>query len=226
MITFMNTRYKKILILRQGAIGDVVHTTNIFRSIKTKHPEVEIDYLTGKVPYMLLEHDTRLNRVIKLEGKDYKYLTKLGLELRKEKYDLLINLQPSLRYQYLAFLINPKATVTYKKSFRYHAVENFWQTAKKKFHDIENFDNLELQIPEDVREKVKAEIGTDKKTVVLNTQTSLTRQGRKWSYEYFKELAFSLIDRYDCTILISGSKDDIEETKAYENLHPNMRMQH
>ncbi len=220
----MNTRYKKILILRQGAIGDVVHTTNIFRSIKTKHPEVEIDYLTGKVPYMLLEHDTRLNRVIKLEGKDYKYLTKLGLELRKEKYDLLINLQPSLRYQYLAFLINPKATVTYKKSFRYHAVENFWQTAKKKFHDIENFDNLELQIPEDVREKVKAEIGTDKKTVVLNTQTSLTRQGRKWSYEYFKELAFSLIDRYDCTILISGSKDDIEETKAYENLHPNIQV--
>ena len=44
----MNTRYKKILILRQGAIGDVVHTTNIFRSIKAKHPEVEIDYLTGK----------------------------------------------------------------------------------------------------------------------------------------------------------------------------------
>ena len=73
----MNTRYKKILILRQGAIGDVVHTTNIFRSIKAKHPEVEIDYLTGKVPSMLLEHDTRLNRVIKLEGKDYKYLTKM-----------------------------------------------------------------------------------------------------------------------------------------------------
>ena len=224
MITYMSTQYKKILIIRQGAIGDVVHTTNIFRAIKEKYPEVQIDYLTGKVPAQLIEHDTRLNRVIKLEDKSYKYLTKLGLELRKEKYDLIINLQPSLRYQYIAFLINSKDTVVYKKSFKYHAVENFLYTAKEKFKDIDNFDNLELQIPEDLREKIKRDIGTDKKIVILNTQTSLTRQGRKWPYEYFKELAFSLIDRYDCRVLIPGSKEDAEAVKKYENLHPDIQV--
>ena len=38
---------KKILIIREGAIGDVVHTTNVFRSIKETYPNVEIDYVTG-----------------------------------------------------------------------------------------------------------------------------------------------------------------------------------
>ena len=37
---------KRVLIIRQGAIGDVVHTSNIFRSIKEKHPDVVVDYLS------------------------------------------------------------------------------------------------------------------------------------------------------------------------------------
>ena len=215
---------KKILIIREGAIGDVVHTSNIFRSIKAKHPDAIVDYLTGKIPAQLIENDSRLDNVYKLEGKDYKYLTKLGLRLRKEKYDIVINLQPSLRYRYLTFVINPKSSVIYRKSFRYHAVENFLETAKKKIKDLENFDNIELEIPQEVVEKVKKDIPADKKVVILNTQTSLTRQGRKWPYEYFKELAFSLIDRFDCTILIPGSKEDVKDVQCYENLHPNIHV--
>ena len=84
---------KKILIIREGAIGDVVHTTNVFRSIKETYPNVEIDYVTGPVPAQLLQNDSRLNRVIVLESKKYSYLFKLASQLRKEKYDLIINLQ-------------------------------------------------------------------------------------------------------------------------------------
>ena len=39
--------FKKVLIIRTGAIGDVIHTTNTFRAIKEAHPEVEIHYLTS-----------------------------------------------------------------------------------------------------------------------------------------------------------------------------------
>lgn len=224
MITYMNlpyrkSKYQKILIIRQGAIGDVVHTSNIFRSIKNYNPGAKIDYLTGKIPAQLLENDSRLNNVYKLEGKNYAYLTKLGLELRKEKYDLIINLQPSLRFRYLAFLIGAKSQVLYKKTFRFHAVENFFETAKKKIKELENPQNLELEIPQEVIDKVKADFSFDKKIVILNTQTSVTRHGRKWPKEYYKELALDLIDQYDCLIVISGSKEDIEEVKFFENLH-------
>ena len=122
-------KYKKILIIREGAIGDVVHTTNIYRSIKNYDPDVKIDYVTSKVPAQLLINDSRLNKVYIFENKSYSFLTQLGLKLRKEKYDLLINLQSSLRYRYFEMIIGAKETVLYKKSSRFHAVENFYDTA-------------------------------------------------------------------------------------------------
>lgn len=218
----MKYKYQKILIIRQGAIGDVVHTSNIFRSIKNYNPKAQIDYVTGKVPAQLIEHDSHLNHVYVLKGKDYKYLTKLGLELRKQKYDLIINLQPSIRFRYLAFLAGAKSQVIYKKTFKLHAVENFFETAKKKIKELENPQNLELELPQEVVDKVRADFPTDKKIVILNTQTSAARHGRKWPMEYFKELALDLIDKYDCLIVISGSKEDVEAVKMFENLHPDI----
>lgn len=215
---------KKVLIIRQGAIGDVVHTTNVFRSIKEAYPNIKIDYLTGAVPATLIQNDSRLNKVILLEGKKYPYLLKLASQLRKEKYDVIINLQPALRYKFLSFMCFPKKIVTYKKTFKLHAVENFFRTAKKAFKEIENPSDLKIEIPQEIVEKVKQEIPTDKKIVVLNTETSVTRKGRKWAPKYFKELALSLIEEYDCTILIPGSKDDVEKVKCFENLHPNIKI--
>ncbi|MEI3255763.1 MAG: hypothetical protein V8R83_10820 [Candidatus Gastranaerophilaceae bacterium] len=158
---------KKILIIREGAIGDVVHTTNVFRSIKETYPNVEIDYVTGPVPAQLLQNDSRLNRVIVLESKKYSYLFKLASQLRKEKYDLIINLQPSLRFKFLAFMCFAKKVVNYKKTYKLHAVENFFRTAKKALKEIENPNDLKLEIPDDILERVKADIPRIKKLLFL-----------------------------------------------------------
>ena len=146
---------KKILIIRQGAIGDVVHTTNVFRSIKETFPDAQIDYLTGKLPASLLQNDPRLNRVIVLKDKNYFYLFQLAKELKKENYSLIINLQPSIRFKVLAALCKPKKTVNYKKTFRLHAVENFFETARKVYKEIHNPNDLRLKIPQETVEQVK-----------------------------------------------------------------------
>ncbi len=213
---------QKVLIIRQGAIGDVVHTSNIFRSIKESYPTVQIDYLTSSVPAQLIEHSPDLRKVIRLEGKSYTYLWKLASKLRKEKYDVVINLQPSVRFKFLAFMIFSKKTITYKKTFKLHAVENFFRTAKKVFKEIENPNDLKIELPDEVVEKIKLDIPTDKKIVVLNTQVSLTRQGRKWPIKNFKELALKLIEEYDCNIIVTGASEDVEKVKPLENVHPNI----
>lgn len=213
---------QKVLIIRQGAIGDVVHTSNIFRSIKESYPTVQIDYLTSSVPAQLIEHSPDLRKVIRLEGKSYSYLWKLASKLRKEKYDVVINLQPSVRFKFLSFMVFPKKIVTYKKTFKLHAVENFFRTAKKVFKEIENPNDLKIELPDEVVEKIKLDIPTDKKIVVLNTQVSLTRQGRKWPIKNFKELALKLIEEYDCNIIVTGASEDVEKVKPLENVHPNI----
>ena len=214
---------KKILIIRLGAIGDVVHTTNIIRSIKAKYPDAEIHYATGGAPLQLLKNDSQLSKVFLL-GKKYSDLTKLGLQLAKEKYDLILNLQPSLRFRYLSFLCFPKKIVEYKKNPQIHAVENFFLTATEAIDGLVNPENLKLELAQNVIEKVKKEICNERKIVILNTQTSLTRKGRKWSEENFKKLALLLVEKYGCDILFTGAKEDIEAVKCYRNLHENVKV--
>src|SRR3989339_2074935 len=88
---------KKILIFRFGAIGDVVHSTALYRAIKKQNPDILIHYLTGKIPSELLKSDYDLDKIWIAEDKSYKYLLNLAKELKKEKFDLCINLQPSIR---------------------------------------------------------------------------------------------------------------------------------
>jgi len=69
---------KKILILRFGAIGDVVHSTALFRSIKKSCPDISIHYATFKSPSMNIQNDPDLEKIRILEGKTYKQLFSLA----------------------------------------------------------------------------------------------------------------------------------------------------
>ena len=54
---------KKILIIRAGAIGDVVHTTNLFRSIKRTYKDIKVHYLTSELIKPLLIEDPDVEKV-------------------------------------------------------------------------------------------------------------------------------------------------------------------
>ena len=112
---------KKVLIIRAGAIGDVVHTTNLFRSIKQAYPEIEIHYLTSELIKPLLIEDTDISKVYTINPK-FKlfsnYTKEVAKTLKAEKYDAVINLQPSLKFKGLIFLAGIKKQLVYKKSFK------------------------------------------------------------------------------------------------------------
>ena len=67
----MPNKYKKILIIRTGAIGDVVHTTNLVHSIKKYYPDVQIDYMTKELVTFLPENDKDIERVINTFNANY-----------------------------------------------------------------------------------------------------------------------------------------------------------
>jgi len=214
--------FKKILILRFGAIGDVVHTTALFRSLKTFDPEIKIHYATFKAPSVLIENDPDLEKVWVLEGKTYKHLINLAKNLRREKFDVFINLQPSIKTKIFSLILGAKKTLTYKKTFKLHAVENFWRTAKPLFKDIVMDEEIKIYLPDNAREKVKNLIQTDKKVVGFNMGVSSVRQGRKWPIEYWKELAGNIIDKYNCQIVLTGSNEDDEEAKFLADISKNI----
>ena len=55
---------KKILIIKLGALGDVVRTIPILSAIKEKYPNSEIYWLTKKDSVEILENNPNINKIL------------------------------------------------------------------------------------------------------------------------------------------------------------------
>nr|QGT49727.1 hypothetical protein Melaina855_1140 [uncultured Candidatus Melainabacteria bacterium] len=214
---------KKILIIRTGAIGDVIHTTNTFRAIKEAHPEVEIHYLTS-ISKSILEFDKNISKVWTIESKDFKAFSQYTFEyarnLKAENFDAVINLQPSFKTRFLALLANIKHHFNYRKKSKLHAVKNYWETAKKAFPDIKEYSDLKMYLNPEISAKVKAVLSTYKRPlVVLNAgHVFAKRQGRTYPVEKWIKLGEEIQNKYDGTILITGVEVDKEVLKPLERI--------
>ena len=194
----MDNNINKILIIRTGAIGDVVHTTNLYRAIKKSDPNIEIHYLTSK-----------LKEKISLFSD---YTKELAEILKNEKYDLAINLQPSLKIKYLLFLAGIKKQLIYRKTFKLHAVKNFWQTGLKAFPEIKEEKELKLYLPLEAIDKAKEKVKDLKRplTVINAGGVFSKRQGRTYPINKWVELGEKIIEKTGGTIILNGAKEDKE----------------
>ena len=211
----MDNNINKILIIRTGAIGDVVHTTNLYRAIKKSDPNIEIHYLTSKLIEPLLIADPDLNKVISVKEKISlfsDYTKELAEILKNEKYDLAINLQPSLKIKYLLFLAGIKKQLIYRKTFKLHAVKNFWQTGLKAFPEIKEEKELKLYLPLEAIDKAKEKVKDLKRplTVINAGGVFSKRQGRTYPINKWVELGEKIIEKTGGTIILNGAKEDKE----------------
>lgn len=85
----------KFLIIQTAFAGDVVLATPLIEKIKRNFPDSKIDFLLRKGNENLLEAHPLLNKVYVWDKKTAKYagLFRIILEIRKNKYDHVINLQ-------------------------------------------------------------------------------------------------------------------------------------
>lgn len=218
-----NNDIKKLLIIRAGAIGDVVHTTALFRAIKKFNPKIQIHYLTSGLIKPLLEEDPDIDKVITLPKK-FKIFSNEIKELinilKKENYDAVINLQPSLKLRYLVFKSGIKKEAVYKKDFKLHAVTNFWRTGIKFFPEIKEEKALKLYLPKAninfAQDKVK---DLKRPLIIINAGGVMSkRQGRTYPVEKWVELGNKLQEKYNGTVILNGAKEDIEILKPLNNI--------
>lgn len=207
--------YKKILIVRLGAIGDVVHTSGLFRAVKKLEKNIQIHYLTSELIRPLLENDPDLDKVytispkFKLFSEETKSLIK---NLKSEKYDLVLNLQPSLKVKLLILFAKIKKQLIYRKSFKYHAVTNFWQTGLKAFPNLREEKELKLYLGKDVINKAEMMLKNyPRPFIVINAGGIMSkRQGRTYPVDKWLELADKIQEKYKGTIILNGAEEDKE----------------
>ena len=86
---------KRFLIIQTAFIGDVILATPVIEAIYKEHPEASIDFLLRKGNEGLLESHPIISNLIIWDKKAGKYaqMLKLIRLIRKNKYDVVINLQ-------------------------------------------------------------------------------------------------------------------------------------
>ena len=94
--------FKKILIIRQSSIGDIILTTPLVRSVRQAHPNAQIDFLTNQEFTDLVRHNPHISNIISYDKKmGFSGLYALKTALMAEKYDWIIDLHNSLRSRFL-----------------------------------------------------------------------------------------------------------------------------
>lgn len=111
---------KKILIVKIGAIGDVIMTLPVVSEIKKKLPEAHITWICGEVVYPILANIPDINEIITLDEQKLfseNISVRLGEVLschRKialRKFEDVLIFHPDFRYRFLTVLVRSKRKV-------------------------------------------------------------------------------------------------------------------
>ncbi len=99
---FYDSITKKILILKLGAMGDVIRTTTILPALKKKYGQgIHITWIVNKESKDLLKNNKYIDKILVYNEENV-------LRLKQEKFDVLISLEVAPPATLIANLINAK----------------------------------------------------------------------------------------------------------------------
>ena len=95
---------QRILVVRMGAMGDIVHTLPAAASLRYSFPEAEIDWLVEERWAPLLEENPDLTTVHRVHSRDCGQVWDVLGTLRARSYDMALDFQGLIKSGLLAAL--------------------------------------------------------------------------------------------------------------------------
>ena len=211
LIPLPETSKYKILIIRLSSLGDILLTTPVIRALSKKYPDSQIDYVVRKQYSSSLRYNPLISSLYLYEKEKVKNIKD---QIRKMKYDLVIDLQNNLRSRVLASGLKTKVKrfkkPTFKKLLLVWTKINLLKDIKPipvRYAEAAALtldDNgLDLFIPENISPKLDA----GKKYIGICPGAK--HFTKRWPEEYFVELGNKL-NGQEFTTVIFGGKDDRE----------------
>ena len=130
----------KILCIKPRGIGDIVLSTIVLDNLKAHFPSAKIDYLTEHFAKSAVENNPLVNKVITIDKKEFPL--KAALKIRKENYDMILDLWSNPRSAQITFLSGVKYRVGFAYRGRKYAYNLPATSSKGENHSAEH--NLEL----------------------------------------------------------------------------------
>jgi len=211
-------RFENILIIKPGAIGDLLQLTPVIRALKGRFPQAGISLLVGSpASAELFQHNARVCETIVFEKagahRSFGSLLKLWQLLRRNKYDLVINFQRSnLKTWFLASAAFPCRVLVYHKTRaeNVHAVINYLETLASLGIDA---GDTELDLTPGALDRAFAKevvfsLGSaGKPLIALNPGAS--HPVNRWATDRFAALSDMLTQKLAAKVILIGGKEDI-----------------
>lgn len=245
--------YNKILFLRFDVLGDMIVSLPVLRACRNSLPSSRIDIICSYKNQSVIENSGFVNNTY-VTTKDIVKNILLSIRLRKEKYDLIVNLvtRPSLTYGILTQIIGPKAyrVAGEQEKYEYFYTHNVALPPKRAIHMTQRlmllcsflteensltyrqpwvkFGNEVVEKSSQLYKKVCQTIDPGKsklKVAAINLTSGLER--RNWPIEKYIEFLKTASEKYNEKVdgwVIFTNPSKPNDSKMVENLVSNKKV--
>lgn len=240
-------RFQKILIVKISSLGDILHSFHTVSLLKKYCPESEIDWLVNSAHQEAVAYCPYVSKTILFPRKELGKIstfpsTALSLikELRKKRYDLVIDLQGLLRSAFFSWTANSPIVAGFAKPKEFLATFFYNRRIKicgaKNMHVIEKnirlvsqlldvpFEIPEISVPVHIVHSESAKKKLSDKGISDGCGYFCIAPGtrwpsKQWPPEFFAKVANWIIKKNpDIKVVILGSQAEIPLAKTIEQI--------
>jgi len=219
---------KKILVIQNKRIGDVLLASLIASNIKQVYPNSVIDYMVYDYTTGVIENNPDIQNIIIINEKELKKipnLIKLILKIRKDRYDIIFDPYAKLQSRLICLFSKAKVRVGFKKrekdpilNFYTHSVGFLKEKSKPcgkaiedRVHLVTSVFDVENPVYEpkiylSEKEKQYDKLSTYHKPVIMFGVLGSTPQ-KSMPYSYITQLVDFITETYDCYVLFNYAPD-------------------
>ncbi len=217
----MKQQPRNILIIKPGAIGDLLHISPTVRALKKHFPESGIDIMVSSpATICLFEKNPQVRKVLffdrKGEHRNWSSFLTLWSDVRRGNYDLVINFQRStLKVWLLVMAAFPCRVLVYHKAKnrKVHAVTNHLETVAS-LGIVPQQENIDLEMflsceDEAFAGGIIAKEGLGgRQLIALNLGAS--NRVKCWSPASYAALSDRIQKETAAAVLLVGGKDELD----------------
>jgi len=221
----------KTLVLRLSSIGDIILTSPLLRTFRNAvGKEARVDFVVRKEYAELVRSCHHLSIVHEYDvATGYKGLQALALQLREEKYDLVIDLHDSIRTKLLRATCKAGDIVVIDKrkferwllvNLKRNAYTDNLTVAERYIETVEKFGitndgkGLEIFIPDTTLFEVSgkmAKLRLNQFEKVIGICPGSKHFTKRWQREKFAEIAIRTAEQYHAKVLLFGGRDERDD---------------
>ena len=199
----------KILVVRFSSIGDIVLTTPVVRILK-KQVNAEVHFLTKTVYVSLLKNNPYIDSVYQIEHS----INEVVADLKKEKYDYVIDLHNNLRTQILKLRLGVPSRSFNKLNMEKFMLTTFKLDSLPEVHIVDRYLNTitHLGVQNDnegldffLKDEDKVDLSR-----FPNSFIAFVIGGQHATKMLPTEKIISIINKLNESVVLIGGKEDLE----------------